>query len=412
MLGVLPPKFERLPVAPLHVRDPERRDRARSERRLHPGVPRRRARVGNPVPRRGDASRWCRPGPPRIPTTSPSPADDFLAATRARIDGWNEHGQRALRRVPRCGRGLMLSLPEEADVLARLVAWGRADPAIRALVLTSSRARADESVDDLSDYDLIVAVDDPAAFLADDTWVDGYGRPLARWGDEHELYGSTTTFCGVVYADGVKVDYTVWPAAFLERVAQAETLPEDLDVGYRVLLDKDGADCRLAGGDLPSPHPREADGDGVPSARRGVLVGHDLRRQGSLARGGRLREVRARLRRQARRASTNARVADRARPRLVAAAGRVRPRPRATSPRRPPVGALRARTSGTDIEDNWNALFRTTALFRRVATEVGDALGYAYPLDVDEAVTAHLEAVRLGSSSAPSTARGTREAGR
>jgi aminoglycoside 6-adenylyltransferase len=49
---------------------------------------------------------------------------------------------------------------------------------------------------------------------------------------------------------------------------------------------------------------------------------------------------------------------------------------------------------GTDIERNWNALFRTTALFRRVATEVGDALGYAYPLDVDEAVSAQLEAVR------------------
>ena len=49
---------------------------------------------------------------------------------------------------------------------------------------------------------------------------------------------------------------------------------------------------------------------------------------------------------------------------------------------------------GADLEDNWNALFRTTALFRRVATEVGDAFGYTYPLEVDEAVTAQLEAVR------------------
>ncbi len=73
---------------------------------------------------------------------------------------------------------------------------------------------------------------------------------------------------------------------------------------------------------------------------------------------------------------------------------------------------LSATYVGANIEENWSALFRTTALFRRVATEVGDALGYAYPLDVDEAVTAHLEAVRLGSSSAPSTAPGTREADR
>jgi aminoglycoside 6-adenylyltransferase len=50
--------------------------------------------------------------------------------------------------------------------------------------------------------------------------------------------------------------------------------------------------------------------------------------------------------------------------------------------------------AGTNIEDNWKALFRTAALFRRVATEVGDALGYAYPQQVDDAVTAHLAAVR------------------
>ena len=49
---------------------------------------------------------------------------------------------------------------------------------------------------------------------------------------------------------------------------------------------------------------------------------------------------------------------------------------------------------GTGIEDNWTALFRTTALFRRVATEVGHSLGYAYPEQLDDAVTAHLDRVR------------------
>jgi aminoglycoside 6-adenylyltransferase len=49
---------------------------------------------------------------------------------------------------------------------------------------------------------------------------------------------------------------------------------------------------------------------------------------------------------------------------------------------------------GTDIEDNWNALLRSTALFRRVATEVGDALGYQYPQRVDDLVTAQINEVR------------------
>lgn len=55
---------------------------------------------------------------------------------------------------------------------------------------------------------------------------------------------------------------------------------------------------------------------------------------------------------------------------------------------------LAATYVGPEVEENWDALFRTTALFRRMATEVGDALGYAYPLDVDEAVSDYLEKVR------------------
>jgi aminoglycoside 6-adenylyltransferase len=49
---------------------------------------------------------------------------------------------------------------------------------------------------------------------------------------------------------------------------------------------------------------------------------------------------------------------------------------------------------GTDREESWEALFRLAVLFREVATEVGDALGYAYPSRADELVSVHLAAVR------------------
>jgi hypothetical protein len=51
-------------------------------------------------------------------------------------------------------------------------------------------------------------------------------------------------------------------------------------------------------------------------------------------------------------------------------------------------------TVRADRHPGREALFRTTAFFRRVATEVGDALGYEYPEDVDDAVTAQLRGVR------------------
>jgi len=52
---------------------------------------------------------------------------------------------------------------------------------------------------------------------------------------------------------------------------------------------------------------------------------------------------------------------------------------------------LEAAYAGADIAENWEALFRAMALFRKVAMEVGEALGYEYPLELDERVTAFVK---------------------
>ena len=48
------------------------------------------------------------------------------------------------------------------------------------------------------------------------------------------------------------------------------------------------------------------------------------------------------------------------------------------------------------IEDNWESLFRTMALFRRVAQEVGAGLGYAYPRELDQRVTEFVKKMQAG----------------
>ncbi|MBA3332793.1 MAG: aminoglycoside 6-adenylyltransferase [Actinobacteria bacterium] len=287
----------------------------------------------------------------------------------------------------------MLTLPAEADVLERLVAWGEADGSIRALILTSSRARSDGSVDTLSDYDLIVAVTDTAGFTTNDEWVSAYGEPLARWGDQSELYGLTKHFLGVVYADGVKVDYTVWPEALLERVAEAEALPEELDVGYRVLLDKQGRTARWNAptyrAHIPAP-PTEAEYRAIieefwwdttyvaKALWRGevVFAKFALDYDAKIVALRRILEWRIELDHEwSLRPGAYGRGLERRLPADI-------------------WSELAGTYVGPEVEENWDALFRTTALFRRMATEVGDALGYAYPLDVDEAVSDYLEKVR------------------
>jgi aminoglycoside 6-adenylyltransferase len=48
---------------------------------------------------------------------------------------------------------------------------------------------------------------------------------------------------------------------------------------------------------------------------------------------------------------------------------------------------LKSSYAGSGIEENWVALFKTIELYRKVAIEVADYLGYKYPHDLDHRVT-------------------------
>jgi aminoglycoside 6-adenylyltransferase len=281
---------------------------------------------------------------------------------------------------------------EEAEVLRRVVAWAQTEPSVRAMILTSSRARADETVDELSDYDVILAVTDAETFVRDEPWLSAYERPVARWGDEHEVLGLRTRFRGVVHADGVKIDWTIWPDALLVRVTESDALPEALDVGYRVLLDKDG---RTAAWKPPTfrahiparPTAEEYralveefwwDSTYVAKALwRGQLTMAKfvLDYEMKLVALGRMLEWWLEIRHE----------------------WSLWPGVLGTGLERTLPAELWSEFAstyvGSDPGENWDALFRTTALFRRVATQVGAALGYAYPHEVD-AIEAQLKAVR------------------
>ncbi len=286
-----------------------------------------------------------------------------------------------------------LELPAKGDVLAKLIAWGTAQASVRAMIMTSSRARPDGPVDLLSDYDIIVAVTEPERYGQDSAWISDYGPPMVRWGDQDELFGQTTYFRGIVYEDCVKIDWSIWPVGLIDQVAAAAILPDELDVGYQVLLDKDG---RTAAWKPPSyrahipARPTEAEYRDLveefwwittyvaKSLWRDELVFARFCLDQDIKLGvmRRLLEWRIEI-------DHNWSV----KPGVLG---------RGLKRRLPgDIWSDLANTyGGPDIDDNWAALSRTIALFRRVAIEVGAALGYAYLERVDDQVSAFLDAVR------------------
>jgi aminoglycoside 6-adenylyltransferase len=128
------------------------------------------------------------------------------------------------------------------DIIPTLTQWAAAHPLIRAMLLTSTKAIPDAPTDALSDYDVILIMQDIHPLVADRSWLSDFGDVLVVYWDPihpNPIFGIDQ--CGNVtqYADGLKIDFTFWPVDLFQQIVAAPELDAELDAGYRVLLDKD-----------------------------------------------------------------------------------------------------------------------------------------------------------------------------
>jgi len=275
------------------------------------------------------------------------------------------------------------------DVIAELIQWAEQRDSIRAMLLTSTRAIPDAPVDPLSDYDVVLVVDDIRPFHVDRRWLGDFGDVLVVYWDPifpDPDYG-TAKFGNVTqYADGLKIDFTFFTVEWLRKVAGADRLPDELDAGYRVLLDKDGLTAGLKPPTykayIPAPPSNELYQQMIeeffsdaPYVAKCLLRDELLPAKWCLDYD--MKHVYLRPMLEWRMELDHAWSAK------TGVLGK------GLKKRLPPGvwSELEEAYAGANIEDNWQALFRTMALYRRVAMEVGERLGYAYPLELDQRVT-------------------------
>ena len=301
----------------------------------------------------------------------------------------------------------MISKHEPREVIRRLVRWAGRRDAVRAMLLTSTRARPDAPVDLLSDYDIVLVVEDIRPFFEDRSWLEDFGGVLVAYWDTIDPdpdHGVEQTGNVVQYADGLKIDFRLWPVGLLRRIAEAPTLPDELDAGYAVLLDKDNLTAELRpptyGAYVPVRPDEEAYLKWVndffsdaPYVAKCLWRGELLPAKWNLDYD--MKHVYLR------------RVLEW---RMELDHGWSAPADglgKGLKKRLPEDiwEALEGTYAGAGTEENWEALLRTMALFRRVATEVADDLGYDYPLDLDRRVTEYVHATKnlgRGPSEGPS----------
>ncbi len=278
----------------------------------------------------------------------------------------------------------------EHDVVSSLVQWAEAKADIRAMLLTSSRANPQATVDEFSDYDIILAVTDFRRYLESDDWLEDFGRVLTVYKDPiHTEFGLGRFIRVTHYEDGTKIDYTVYPVDLLTRIAKEPELPADLDVGYSVLVDKDKLTEQL------KPPTYKAHIPTIPTEKEYqtlveeffsetmyvakhicrddlMPLKHCLDYMAKQEHLRRMLEWRVELDHNW---SVRAGAYGKNLKKYVA----------------PAVWSeLESTYVGPGKRENWKALFKTINIFRKVATEVADCLNYSYPHSLDERVVKYL----------------------
>ncbi|WP_300669140.1 AadS family aminoglycoside 6-adenylyltransferase [Soonwooa sp.] len=125
------------------------------------------------------------------------------------------------------------------EKLQNIINWAENNEDVRAVLLTSSLVNPLAPVDDLSDLDIELVFKNNEKYIKDNLWLNNFGNPIAMIEEDETCFDGKHAMKMLLYEDGVKIDFKLYSKSnFVEEVQQKE-LPYDWDIGYKVLVDKD-----------------------------------------------------------------------------------------------------------------------------------------------------------------------------
>jgi aminoglycoside 6-adenylyltransferase len=279
-------------------------------------------------------------------------------------------------------------------VIRHLLEWAERHETVRAVLLTSTRTIPGTLLDPFSDYDVILAVTDIHPFFEDRGWLGDFGPVLVVYRDPIRVEHGCERFAYITQyeTDRLKIDFTVMQAGWLHHTAGSPSLPDELDVGYRVLLDKDnltdGLQPPTYTAYIPTPPTEAAYLELIEVFfHEATYVAKNLWRDEPLPakysldyvmKGKKIRQMLEWQMGIDTGWSIKTGAIGKGLKKYV----------------QPEIWAAFEKTYvGADIKENWIALFETIELFRHVAITVGEHLGYDYPHELDRRMMVYLHEV-------------------
>jgi len=149
------------------------------------------------------------------------------------------------------------------QLIERFVKWAETRSDIRGAVIIGSRARIDHPMDEWADLDIMVITTDPERYVSTSDWIENVGNPLLTFIEP--TAGGDYMERRVLFEGMLDIDFAIIPKRKGQQVLQGrisqEIAAQILNVfgrGMRVILDKDGivAQLRKLISSIETPPPR------------------------------------------------------------------------------------------------------------------------------------------------------------
>jgi aminoglycoside 6-adenylyltransferase len=275
-------------------------------------------------------------------------------------------------------------------LLDKIIAWARENDQVRLMLLTSSLANPQAPVDDFSDLDIELVLVDAPSFFNDHQWLSIFGKVIAKVSEGEEAFDGKNAMHMVLYDDHTKVDFKLLSVG---QFLQIDELYEDWDVGYIVLVDKDG----LSKG-MPPPTYRST-WIKKPTAEKYNQVLNDFWWDLTY-----VAKCLARDNLFYAKFMTEDNIRSQYLVKMIEWYIGMQHNWEVTTNKygrlfkqflTPEMWSkIEATFSGSDIKDNWRALFAYTEIGRELGISVAGQLGYQYPYQLDKDIMQYLQKIR------------------
>ena len=279
-------------------------------------------------------------------------------------------------------------------ILERFIDFSKVRQDIRLVMVIGSRAREDHPADEWSDLDLVFVTSNPREYISSQDWLTELGEYILTF-LEHTPDGSSMER-RVLFEGGFDVDFVPVPLDMIRNGLPPEA-NSIISRGYKILLDKDGlesmiassSDSRVLNASPPNQTEYEQTVDDflyhvvwtAKKLRRGELWAAKQCCDGYLK--WRLLKM---IEWHAKWATRDVKLFD------VWHEGRFLD----TWAERRVLEGLSASFAHYDVDDVWQALMQTLALFTLLAREVADGVGLPRPEGVCAKITSLVDSYRAG----------------